>query len=298
MLDVNFFDELRIGLATADDIRSGPTARSRSPRPSTTAPSSRRRTGSSARRSSVPTRDWECYCGKYKRVRFKGIICERCGVEVTRAKVRRERMGHIELAAPVTHIWYFKGVPSPAGLPARPGSQGPREDHLLRGLPDHVVDDETRAPRPADARGADRAWSGSTSRSAATPTSRPGPRSSRADLAELEAEGAKGDVRRKVREGGEREMRQLRDRAQREIDRLDEVLDTVQQARGPAADRRRDALPRAARPLRRRTSRAAWAPRRCRSGWSRLRPRRRGRVAARDDPHAARARRRPARSSG
>src|SRR5437870_3072646 len=62
-----------------------------------------------------PTRDWECYCGKYKRVRFKGIICERCGVEVTRAKVRRERMGHIELAAPVTHIWYFKGVPSRLG---------------------------------------------------------------------------------------------------------------------------------------------------------------------------------------
>ena len=58
-----------------------------------------------------PTKDWECYCGKYKRVRFKGIICERCGVEVTRAKVRRERMGHIELAAPVSHIWYFKGVP-------------------------------------------------------------------------------------------------------------------------------------------------------------------------------------------
>ena len=64
-----------------------------------------------------PTRDWECYCGKYKRVRFKGIICERCGVEVTRAKVRRERMGHIELAAPVTHIWYFKGVPKSARLP-------------------------------------------------------------------------------------------------------------------------------------------------------------------------------------
>ena len=62
-----------------------------------------------------PTRDWECYCGKYKRVRFKGIICERCGVEVTRSNVRRERMGHIELAAPVTHIWYFKGVPSRLG---------------------------------------------------------------------------------------------------------------------------------------------------------------------------------------
>ena len=62
-----------------------------------------------------PTKDWECYCGKYKRVRFKGIICERCGVEVTRSKVRRERMGHIQLAAPVTHIWYFKGVPSRLG---------------------------------------------------------------------------------------------------------------------------------------------------------------------------------------
>src|SRR5699024_2142852 len=62
-----------------------------------------------------PTRDWECYCGKYKRVRYKGIICERCGVEVTRSKVRRDRMGHIELAAPVTHIWYFKGVPSRLG---------------------------------------------------------------------------------------------------------------------------------------------------------------------------------------
>lgn len=63
-----------------------------------------------------PTKDWECACGKYKRIRYKGIVCDRCGVEVTRAKVRRERMGHIELAAPVTHIWYFKGIPSRMGL--------------------------------------------------------------------------------------------------------------------------------------------------------------------------------------
>ena len=63
-----------------------------------------------------PTRDWECHCGKYKRVRYKGIVCDRCGVEVTRAKVRRERMGHIELAAPVSHIWFFKGIPSRMGL--------------------------------------------------------------------------------------------------------------------------------------------------------------------------------------
>ena len=63
-----------------------------------------------------PQKDWECHCGKYKRVRYKGIVCDRCGVEVTRAKVRRERMGHIELAAPVSHIWYFKGIPSRMGL--------------------------------------------------------------------------------------------------------------------------------------------------------------------------------------
>ena len=63
-----------------------------------------------------PIKDWECHCGKYKRVRYKGIVCDRCGVEVTKAKVRRERMGHIELAAPVSHIWYFKGIPSRMGL--------------------------------------------------------------------------------------------------------------------------------------------------------------------------------------
>ena len=63
-----------------------------------------------------PTKDWECHCGKYKRVRYKGVVCDRCGVEVTKSKVRRERMGHIELAAPVSHIWYFKGIPSRMGL--------------------------------------------------------------------------------------------------------------------------------------------------------------------------------------
>ncbi len=94
---------------------TGPRARSRSPRRSTTARSSPSVTACSASASSVPTKDWECYCGKYKRVRYKGIICERCGVEVTRQKVRRERMGHIDLAAPVSHIWFFKGVPSRIG---------------------------------------------------------------------------------------------------------------------------------------------------------------------------------------
>ena len=98
-------------------IRSarGPTARSPSRKPSTTAPSSRSATACICERIFGPTKDWECNCGKYKRVRNKGIVCDKCGVEVTRAKVRRERMGHIELAAPVSHIWYFKGIPSRMG---------------------------------------------------------------------------------------------------------------------------------------------------------------------------------------
>ncbi|MDI1288438.1 MAG: DNA-directed RNA polymerase subunit beta', partial [bacterium] len=115
MLDVNFFDELRIGLATAEDIRTWSYGEVKKPETINYRTLKPEKDGLFCEKIFGPTRDWECYCGKYKRVRFKGIICERCGVEVTRAKVRRERMGHIELAAPVTHIWYFKGVPSRLG---------------------------------------------------------------------------------------------------------------------------------------------------------------------------------------
>ena len=111
MLDVNFFDELRIGLATAENIRNWSHGEVKKPETINYRTLKPEKDGLFCEKIFGPTRDWECYCGKYKRVRFKGIICERCGVEVTRAKVRRERMGHIELAAPVTHIWYFKGVP-------------------------------------------------------------------------------------------------------------------------------------------------------------------------------------------
>src|SRR5713101_3717329 len=115
MLDVNFFDDLRIGLATAEDIRQWSHGEVKKPETINYRTLKPEKDGLFCEKIFGPTRDWECYCGKYKRVRFKGIICERCGVEVTRAKVRRERMGHIELAAPVTHIWYFKGVPSRLG---------------------------------------------------------------------------------------------------------------------------------------------------------------------------------------
>mgnify|MGYP002737316835 CR=1 FL=1 len=115
MLDVNVFDQLHIGLAGADQIRAWSHGEVKKPETINYRTLKPERDGLFCEKIFGPTRDWECYCGKYKRVRFKGIICERCGVEVTRSKVRRERMGHIELAAPVTHIWYFKGVPSRLG---------------------------------------------------------------------------------------------------------------------------------------------------------------------------------------
>jgi len=111
-VDVNSFEQLRIGLATADDIRNWSRGEVKKPETINYRTLRPERDGLFCEKTFGPTRDWECYCGKYKRVRFKGIICEKCGVEVTRSKVRRERMGHIELAAPVVHIWYLHGTRS------------------------------------------------------------------------------------------------------------------------------------------------------------------------------------------
>ena len=111
MFDVNLFDELRIGLATADDIRRWSHGEVKKPETINYRTLKPEKDGLFCERIFGPTRDWECSCGKYKRVRYKGIICERCGVEVTKSKVRRERMGHIELAAPVTHIWSSRVCP-------------------------------------------------------------------------------------------------------------------------------------------------------------------------------------------
>ena len=116
MLDVNNFDSMRIGLASPDKIREWSYGELKKPETINYRTLKPEKDGLFCERIFGPTRDWECHCGKYKRIRYKGIICDRCGVEVTRSKVRRERMGHIELAAPVSHIWYFKGIPSRMGL--------------------------------------------------------------------------------------------------------------------------------------------------------------------------------------
>ena len=116
MLDVNNFDRMRIGLASPEQIRAWSSGEVKKPETINYRTLKPEREGLFCEKIFGPTRDWECHCGKYKRVRYKGIICDRCGVEVTRSKVRRERLGHIELAAPCSHIWYFKGIPSRMGL--------------------------------------------------------------------------------------------------------------------------------------------------------------------------------------
>ena len=225
VLDVNNFDELRIGLATADDIRRWSRGEVKKPETINYRTLKPEKDGLFCERIFGPTRDWECACGKYKRVRFKGIICERCGVEVTKSKVRRERMGHIELAAPVTHIWYFKGVPSRLGYlldlapkdlekiiyfaaniitsvdeEARHNDRATLEAEML--VDKKMVEDDR------DQELAERA------------------QMLEEDLAELEAAGAKADARKKVQNAAEREMKHIRERAQRELDRLDEIWNT------------------------------------------------------------------------
>jgi DNA-directed RNA polymerase subunit beta' len=230
VLDVNFFDELRIGLATADDIRAWSHGEVKKPETINYRTLKPEKDGLFCEKIFGPTRDWECACGKYKRVRFKGIICERCGVEVTRAKVRRERMGHIELAAPVTHIWYFKGVPSRLGYLL---DLAPKDLEKIIYFAAYMITSVNDELRHNDLPTLEAEIDVERNNIAKARDNELDERSKKleADLAELEAEGAKSDVRRKVRDGGERELRQIREGAQRRLDRLDEIVDTFKKLR-------------------------------------------------------------------
>ncbi len=227
MLDVNEFSDLRIGLANADDIREWSHGEVKKPETINYRTLKPEKDGLFCEKIFGPTRDWECGCGKYKRVRYRGIICERCGVEVTRSKVRRERMGHIELAAPVTHIWYFKGVPSRLGylldlapkdlekviyfaayMVTEVDEDGRHED--LPQLRNELEQEKKSLANQRDVQINDRA------------------EKLEKDLAELEAEGAKADAKRKVKDGAEREMANIRKRFDAEIERLDAVFDRFQ----------------------------------------------------------------------
>ncbi len=225
MLDVNFFDQLQIGLATADDIRTWSHGEVKKPETINYRTLKPERDGLFCEKIFGPTRDWECYCGKYKRVRFKGIICERCGVEVTRSKVRRERMGHIELAAPVTHIWYFKGVPSRLGYLLDLAPKDLEKVIYFAAYMITSVDDDARHRDLSSLEakvGQQRKMLQDRLDLAINDRSK----KLEEDLAALEAEGAKADQKRKVKDGAEREMAQIRKRSEAEIARLDEVWDT------------------------------------------------------------------------
>ncbi|WP_068260644.1 DNA-directed RNA polymerase subunit beta' [Janibacter limosus] len=224
MLDVNFFDELRIGLASAEDIRNWSHGEVKKPETINYRTLKPEKEGLFCERIFGPTRDWECSCGKYKRVRFKGIICERCGVEVTRAGVRRERMGHIELAAPVTHIWYFKGVPSRLGYLLDLAPKDLEKVIYFAAYMITSVDvDQRHTDLPSLEAQIDAEKKELENRRDADVETRA--QKLEKDIAELEAEGAKSDAKRKVRDSAEREMNQIRKRADQQVERLSQVWD-------------------------------------------------------------------------
>jgi len=222
MLDVNFFDELRIGLASAENIRQWSFGEVKKPETINYRTLKPEKDGLFDEKIFGPTRDWECYCGKYKRVRFKGIICERCGVEVTRAKVRRERMGHIELAAPVTHIWYFKGVPSRLGYLL---DLAPKDLEKVIYFAAYMITEVDAEAREEDMPQLEKKLANDRKKIETRRDNDLDVRTKKleSDTAELEAEDAKSDVKRKVRESAERELKAIRDRSEREITRLEDV---------------------------------------------------------------------------
>jgi DNA-directed RNA polymerase subunit beta' len=224
LLDATAFDKLRIGLATADDIRRWSFGEVKKPETINYRTLKPEKDGLFGEQIFGPSRDWECSCGKYKRVRFKGIVCERCGVEVTKSSVRRERMGHIELAAPVTHIWYFKGVPSRLGYLL---DMAPKDLEKVIYFAAYMVIDVDQEGRHADMPGLENELRLELKTLGDQRDSRIAERMQRLenDLAALEAEGAKADQKRRAKDVAEKEMSQIRKSLDEEISRLERVWD-------------------------------------------------------------------------
>ncbi|MBM6699673.1 DNA-directed RNA polymerase subunit beta' [Bifidobacterium pullorum subsp. saeculare] len=225
MLDVNAFDKLRIGLATADDIRGWSYGEVKKPETINYRTLKPEKDGLFGEQIFGPTRDWECACGKYKRVRFKGIVCERCGVEVTRSRVRRERMGHIELAAPVTHIWFFKGVPSRLGYLL---NVTPKDLEKVIYFASYMVTDINEEQRHADMPDLQDEFDHEIGMLGKRRDNDIEDRAKKveADLHELEAAGeATGSAKAKLRNSAEREMAAIRQRYDDQISRLNAVFD-------------------------------------------------------------------------
>ncbi|MCU1543344.1 MAG: DNA-directed polymerase subunit beta [Microbacteriaceae bacterium] len=224
MLEVHAFDEIKIGLATADDIRRWSHGEVKKPETINYRTLKPEKDGLFGEQIFGPSRDWECSCGKYKRVRFKGIVCERCGVEVTKSSVRRERMGHIELAAPVTHIWYFKGVPSRLGYLL---DMAPKDLEKVIYFAAYMIISVDVDARHEDMPGLENELRLEIKTLEGQRDARIADRLGKLeeDLAALEAEGAKSDQKRRAKDAAEKEMGQARKSFDEQIAQLERVWD-------------------------------------------------------------------------
>ena len=225
MLDVNHFDSMRISLAEAHQVRMWSNGEVKKPETINYRTLKPEKDGLFCEKIFGPTRDWECTCGKYKRVRFRGIICERCGVEVTRSKVRRERMGHIELAAPVTHIWYLKGVPSRLGYLLDMSPKDLEKVIYFAAYVITTVNEDTRHTALPELQ-AELAEEKRQIQADHEQDRTELLQQLEGTLAALEAEGAKPDVVKRERKEIEKQLKASAARAQSELEHLDRVLDT------------------------------------------------------------------------
>ena len=222
MLDANKFDKLHIGLATEDDINGWSHGEVKKPETINYRTLKPEKDGLFDERIFGPTRDWECACGKYKRVRYKGIVCERCGVEVTRSKVRRERMGHIKLAAPVTHIWYFKGVPSRLGYLLNIAPKDLEKVIYFAAYMITEVDEERRHKDLADMQKESDLAREQLEKNRDLDVEKRAQKMEQ-DMAALEKDGAEKSEIDKVKRNGEKEMRAIRHQAESDLKLHDEV---------------------------------------------------------------------------
>ena len=224
MLDANKFDKLHIGLATEEDINGWSHGEVKKPETINYRTLKPEKEGLFDERIFGPTRDWECACGKYKRVRYKGIVCERCGVEVTRSKVRRERMGHIKLAAPVTHIWYFKGVPSRLGYLLNIAPKDLEKVIYFAAYMITEVDEERRHKDLSDMQKESDLAREQIEKNRDLDVEKRAQKMEQ-DMAALEKEGAEKSEIDKVKRNGEKEMRAIRHQAESDLKLHDEVWD-------------------------------------------------------------------------
>jgi len=208
VIELNFFDSIKIGLASPEKVREWSRGEVKKPETINYRTLKPERDGLFCERIFGPQKDWECHCGKYKRIRYRGIVCDRCGVEVTRSKVRRERMGHIELAAPVSHIWYFKGIPSRMGLIL---DMSPRSLEKILYFASYVVIDPGQTPLSKKQVLSEKEYRDSVDKFGSNFTASMGAEAVKELLAEIDLEKMSKDLRNELKETtGQKRIRTIK----------------------------------------------------------------------------------------